>query len=33
MDILTNVIAGLAGLVTLVVGLFSLAAMLFDDIQ
>ena len=32
MEIHTNVTAVLAGLVTLVVGLFSLVSMLFDDL-
>lgn len=32
MEFLTTVVAVLAGVVTLVVGLFSLAALLFDDL-
>lgn len=32
MEILTNVVAAIAGLVTVVVGLFSLATIFFDDI-
>jgi hypothetical protein len=32
MDLITNVAAVLTGLVTVVVGLFSLATILFDDL-